>query len=170
MDVLMVILRLIHIISGVFWVGSTFMLFRFVQPSVQATGDAGREFMAHLGMKTNFSPMMGISGTLTALSGVTMYFIVFDSLSVGLSSDYGLSLAIGGLFGLVALALGFLIQFRSIARMKTISQRIASADGPPSPEQMAEMAEMAKRLETGTKLGAVLMTVALVGMSVAQYV
>ncbi|MGB3716048.1 MAG: hypothetical protein WA996_16605 [Candidatus Promineifilaceae bacterium] len=41
METWMVILRLIHIVSGIFWAGATFFLVGFVSPAVQATGLEG---------------------------------------------------------------------------------------------------------------------------------
>lgn len=62
MDTLMIIRLIIHIFAGVFWVGSTFMLIRFIEPTVAATGDGGRQFMSYLGTKTRFSPVMALAG------------------------------------------------------------------------------------------------------------
>jgi uncharacterized membrane protein len=169
MDILMVILRLIHIFAGVFWVGATFMLISFIQPTVSATGEIGQQFMGHLSSRTKFSQMMAGAGTLSLLSGSAMYYIIFGDRGVAINSGYGLSLTIGGIFGLVALILGFAVQYRSIARMKLIRAEMANAGGPPKPELIAELRMQAERLSLGTRIGAVVMTVALIGMSIAQY-
>ena len=42
MDYLTLVLRLIHIFAGVFWVGLALTLSLFVGPSVNATGKAGQ--------------------------------------------------------------------------------------------------------------------------------
>ena len=170
MDTLMVILRIIHIFAGVFWVGSTFMLLRFIEPTVAATGDSGRQFMSYLSMKTRFSPVMALAGILSVLSGLIMYYRIFDIGADALSSGYGLSMTIGALAGIIALILGFVFQGRSGAKMKAVNADIEAGGGPPSPEQMAVMKEGAERIMLGTRIGAVLMTISLLGMSVAQYV
>ncbi len=169
MDTLMVIMRIIHIFAGVFWVGSTFFLLRYVEPTVAATGDSGRQFMSYLGMKTNFSPIMGLAGLLSVLSGVVMYYIIFDGTDL-LGSGYGLSLTIGAISGILALIGGLLFQGRSSMKMKAVMAEMEAADGPPTPEQLAVMKAGSEQIALGTRIGAVLMTVALLGMSIAQYV
>ena len=48
MHYLTVILRLLHVVSGAFWFGSSMMLSFFISPTVAATADAGQRFMGHL--------------------------------------------------------------------------------------------------------------------------
>ena len=47
-DASMVILRVVHIVTGVIWVGSLFVVVVFVQPSAAALGPAGAPFMSEL--------------------------------------------------------------------------------------------------------------------------
>ena len=44
-SVLMVVLRLIHIIGGIFWVGTAFLVAWFLMPTQKATGMAGLTFV-----------------------------------------------------------------------------------------------------------------------------
>jgi len=46
MDV--IALRLVHILGGIFWVGSALTFFYFVQPSVAATAPGSQQFLLHL--------------------------------------------------------------------------------------------------------------------------
>jgi putative copper export protein len=127
MDTLMVIMRIIHIFAGVFWVGSTFLVLGFIEPTVAATGESGRQFMSYLGMKTRFSPVMALAGTLSLLSGLVMYYIIFDVSTNGLSSGYGLSLTIGAIAGIIALIAGFDFQSRSAIEMKAVAAEMEAA-------------------------------------------
>lgn len=170
MDILMIIMRLIHIFAGVFWVGTTFMLIRFIEPTVSATGEVGQQFMGYLSSRTKFSAIMALAGTLSLLSGLVMYYVIFFDRDVAINSGYGIALTTGGSFGFISLVLGFAIQFRTIARMKAVRADMAAGGGPPKPEQLAELKTLAERLSLGTRIGGVLMTVALIGMSIAQYV
>ena len=47
MNTLVLVLRLLHIISGVFWAGSTMLAVFFVEPTAKAFGAAGERFLAH---------------------------------------------------------------------------------------------------------------------------
>ena len=169
MDAYMVVLRIIHIFAGVFWVGASFSLVGYIAPSIAATADAGRTVMSHLMFKTGFSPALGIAGILTTVTGLLMYWEIFGFRSGAFSSGYGVALSIGALAGILALIAGFAFQFASIRKMKAINQEVASSGGQPSPDQMAELGRQGDRVALGGRIGVVLMTIALIGMSTAQY-
>ena len=48
MDIVMIVLRLIHIVTGVFWVGGSFLLLSYIVPAADAAGPAGGQFMQRL--------------------------------------------------------------------------------------------------------------------------
>ena len=169
-DTLMIVLRLIHIFGGVFWVGASFLVVGYVAPSVQAAGDAGRAFMSQFAVKSSFSIAMAVAGTLTMLSGLLMYWEIFGFRVDALESGQAVALTIGGLAGIVALIVGFAFQFRSIGIMKGIAKEIGASGGPPSPEQQALMAHQGERVALGGRITVVFMTIALIGMATAQYV
>jgi uncharacterized membrane protein len=50
-----IILRLIHILAGIFWVGTAFLLAGFLAPTLRATGSEGGRFMRHLMQQRSFS-------------------------------------------------------------------------------------------------------------------
>ncbi len=49
MDLVLIVLRLIHIVSGVLWVGGAFLVFRFVEPAIKDLGPQGEPFMSRVG-------------------------------------------------------------------------------------------------------------------------
>jgi hypothetical protein len=53
--------------------------------------------------------------------------------------------------------------------MKAVAAEMEAAGGPPTPEQMAVMKAGSEQIALGTRIAAVLMTIALLGMSIAQY-
>ena len=48
MNWLVIVLRIVHILSGAFWVGSAVFNSLFLGPAVGATAEAGQKVMAHL--------------------------------------------------------------------------------------------------------------------------
>ena len=78
MYILLILLRLIHVFAGVFWAGTAFAMSSQITPAVKASGEAGVKFMQQLGIKSNFSPVMGMAATLTFLSGLIMYIIFYN--------------------------------------------------------------------------------------------
>jgi uncharacterized membrane protein len=165
-ELLMVVLRLVHIFSAVFWAGGAFFLVSFIQPAVLATGAEGQKFMQHLGLKTRLSTSMAGAGFLTVVSGLIIYGMIFRGNL--LASAYGVFLTLGAIAGIAAWIAGYYLQGRSIARMKVLSEEMAAANKPPSPDQIAEMQEMAKRLTLGGRITATLLTIALIGMAGAD--
>jgi len=162
------ILRLIHIVSGIFWAGASFFMVSFVSPAVEATGPEGQKFMRQLGLKSGFSSAMAATGTLTAVTGIIMYVILTDLDHTVMSATYFAVIGLGSLAGLAGWIVGFVMQNRSTVRMKAIVAEIESTGGPPTPEQMAEMQALGQRVGQGARIGAVLLTVAVVCMAAAQ--
>ena len=78
MNFLMIVLRLLHIISGVVWVGAGLIMFFFIGPTLGATAEAGQKFAQHLMTKTRFTAVITTSAILTVLAGFGMYWIDSD--------------------------------------------------------------------------------------------
>ena len=78
-------------------------------------------------------------------------------------------LTIGAIAGIIAFFAGLVFQGRSALKMKAVVAEMEEAGGPPTPEQMAAMKAGSERIALGTRIVAVLMTIALLGMSIAQY-
>src|SRR2546427_10372809 len=69
----MVVLRLIHILSGIFWVGTTFFLVGFLQPVVAQSGPEGGRFAQRLMSQKRFQAAMSVAAGLTNLAGLALY-------------------------------------------------------------------------------------------------
>jgi hypothetical protein len=169
MNFLMVILRLIHIFSGVFWAGTSFFNLAFLANTVNATGDSGRMVFQHLVFKTRFAVTMLTLALLTFLSGLLMYWRLSGFRPGYLTTGYGLVLTLGAIAGLLALGAGYGMQYRVIQKMKAVRAEIEASGGPPSPEQMAKMQSLAQSAATGARVTTIFLVLALIGMSVAQY-
>src|SRR5438034_5087899 len=72
-DATMILLRVIHILSGVFWAGATFFLVGFLQPVVAASGPEGGRLMQRLTSQKRFQMAMPVAAGLTILSGLALY-------------------------------------------------------------------------------------------------
>jgi uncharacterized membrane protein len=164
----MVILRLIHIVAGIFWAGAAFFMVSFISPAVEATGPEGQKFMRQLGIKSGMGTALAATATLTAVSGIIMYIILTDLDRAIMEGAYFTIIFIGSIAGIAGWITGFTMQNRSTSKMKAIVADIEAAGGPPSPEQMAEMQALAHRVGQGGRITAVLLTVAVVCMAAAQ--
>src|SRR4051812_34855222 len=70
---LTIILRLIHILGGIFWAGAMILLAGFLIPTVRSTGREGGRFMQTLMQQQRLQFYLGLAAGLTVLSGITMY-------------------------------------------------------------------------------------------------
>lgn len=166
MNVLLIVLRLIHILSGVFWVGGAMMSAFFLSPAVAATGEAGQKMMGHMITKGQMSVRIMVAAFLTVLAGATLYWID----SHGFTSPWtttapGWGFGIGGLLALVGLGIGMQVGTNA----KKLGTIAAAAQGKPSPDQIAEMQGAQKRMTMASNVSTVILILALACMATARY-
>jgi hypothetical protein len=166
MNTLTIVLRLLHIIGGVAWAGTTIAFYFVIGPAIQATGNAGREFAAHLITKARFTTAMSSAGGTTVLAGLILYWID----SAGFTSDWmtsgaGVGFGIGGVAGIVALIFGVMFG-RNNAELVKIGSQI---QGPPTPEQLAAIQAVQTRQKVVGRVMIIAIITAVVFMATARY-
>lgn len=98
MNILMIVLRLLHILAGVLWVGAALVNAFFLSPTVAATDDAGQKVMAHLMGEARLSARITLASYITVLAGAALYWIDSQGLSSAwISSGPGIGFALGRL-------------------------------------------------------------------------
>jgi uncharacterized membrane protein len=171
MNYYLILLRLVHIFSGVTWAGTTFFLVSTLIPSARESGPEAGRFLGRMGGSNRMLLFIGISNTLTVLSGILLYGLLTNGFHLDwLSSGRGLVLTIGALAGLTAWLIGLLAMAPNGKRISLLIESMGSAGGPPSPELAAKLpALIEKQAQYGTWL-ALLLAVAVAGMSTAEYI
>ena len=166
MNYLILALRLIHIIGGVFWVGSSVMFKFYISPTIAATADSGQKFIAHLVTKTRLTSAITGSAVLTVLAGAALYWIDSQGLtSLWKSSGPGLGFGLGALFALVGLVFGMMV-----GRNVGILGRLASqVQGKPTNEQMSRIQSAQKQLGYAAPVSTLFLILALGCMATARY-
>jgi hypothetical protein len=163
-----IILRLIHILAGVFWAGTIFLIAGFLMPTARATGREGGGFIQHLMQKQRLQLFLGIAMLLTVLSGITMYArLAAATHGAWASTAPGVAYGIGAVAAIVGGAAGALIGGSAGRRLAAIGSSLGS--GGPSPELQAEMGQLQARMRLGTRVAAGLLAVATGAMAVARY-
>lgn len=170
MDLLMILLRIVHIFSGIFWAGGAIINVGILSPAVEAGGLDGAKFRQFLFSKTKFSKWMGITSTLTLLSGLVLYWILYQFRVSALDSPYVLVLTIGAFFGIISWVHGSLMIGRMAGMLGKIQNEIAAGGKPPSSEQVKVLQELGTKMNLHSQIGSVLIALAVLGMSIAQYV
>ena len=170
MDTYMVVLRVVHILAGVFWVGAALTTILFLQPTAPEVGPAAGPFMAHLAGKKRLVDWVLRAAGLTILAGVLMYWRV----SGGLDGDWigsaeGLSVTIGALCGIAAFSLGLTVVKPTIMATLAIGREVAASGGTPTPEQGAKLQALQKRGKDVGQIIVPLLIVAVAAMAAARY-
>ena len=166
MEFLILTLRLIHIVGGIFWVGSAFLMNLFVGPTLRATGDAGRQFAGHFMGKTRFVTAMNISVFATILAGFTLYGI--DSqwfTSAWASSGAGMGFGIGAGFAIV----GFITGFMNGGNNRKLAMIGSQIQGKPTAEQAAALQAIAKQQAWVVPTNTYTLLLAITFMATARY-
>ena len=170
MDWYVIILRVIHIGAGVFWVGAAFVLFLFIQPSARELGPAGQAFMGHLTTRKKLPLAVLLAGAVTVLAGLLLYWRA----SAGLDADWiasgpGIGFTVGGLAAIVTLALGLTVTKPAIDRMGALGREIGTSGGQPTPEQASELQRLQARTVLVGRVSLVLLAIAVVAMAIARF-
>ena len=167
MNTLIIVLRLIHIIGGVFWVGTALLFNFFLTPSIRASGEVGQKFLGHLiSTKTHLGEVHGISAILTVLAGASLYWIDSGGFtSAWTRSGAGLGFGIGGNFGF----LGVISSILNAIPLRTLAETAAQIQGSPTPEQMDKIQAAQKRLGVVGRIDSAVLIIALICMATARY-
>ena len=168
MTYLIWLLRIIHIVGGVFWVGGVLIMAFFIAPAVGATEEAGQKFIGHLMGNLKFSNRMSAAAGLTILAGFILYWIDSDGFtSAWMSSGAGRGFGIGAAFALIGFVFGILIG-RTTKAMAQLGAQL-SQQGKPSPEQMSQMQSLRKQQAAYSNISAATLILAVVFMAIARY-
>ena len=167
MNALMLVLRWLHIFTGVYWAGSALLITFIITPAANATGDAGRQFIGHLMTKTKLSASMMAAASITVLAGAIMYWIDSGGFtSAWTFSETGIAFGIGSLFGIAALGFGHLIPKVN----GEIGKLSAQIQGQPTVEQTARIQELRKKAASIAYANVVCMIVSVTLMATARYI
>lgn len=170
MDWYQVILRVVHILMGTFWVGSAIFFFFFIEPSVKELGATGEKFMGHLTEKKKMPIVFMIASGLTVLAGILLYWRDSGGFDLDwVTSPTGLGFTVGGVAAIMAFAAGLIFIKPTVERMGVIGQQVVAGGGPPNDAQGAELQKLAGKLTTVGRIDLVLLTIAVVAMATARF-
>ncbi len=163
---LIIIMRLIHIISGVAWAGGAFMMAGFVEPAVRRTGADGGKVMQRMADPGKLPVYFAAASLLTFLSGLYLYDVHLRHTDSGwISSPAGIALTIGALAGLTATLHGAFATGPVAKKLSELGKEIAAGAGPPAPEQLAQLQSLQEKAKRHGRISSLLLLIAVGGMS-----
>lgn len=165
----LLVLRVLHVMGGIFWLGSGLFTSYFLTPAIGAVGPAGGQVMAEL-QKRHLFTILPAAALLTMLSGARLLWIVSGGFTVTyLTSRTGATYLWSG----VATIVGFLIALIFTRPAMVKAGQLAAARAQAPAERQAEIDREVIRLRVrasaGTKLAMALLVVGGLGMAVARY-
>ena len=159
------LLRIIHIVGGVIWVGGALIMAFFVGPAIGATGEAGQKFAGHLMNNLKFSNRISVAAGSAVLAGIILFSLDARAGTSWLQSSFANGLSIGAGFAIVGLVFGILVG----RNFKSMAQLGAQFQGKPTPEQMSRMQELQKQQVRYSMINVVALVLATVFMAIARY-
>jgi hypothetical protein len=169
MATLMLVLRLLHIVSGAFWVGSIILAVLFIEPTAKAFGATGERFLAHALFRTGLMPILVGAATVTIGSGAMLYWIDSGGLRVEwISTSPGLGFTAGALAAVAAYAIALLVLKPQFDRLASLAKSpLGSEVEAQSPHVEPVLAEA--RVRRWSLIQVALLVFAIAAMATARY-
>lgn len=168
-NLLMVVLRLIHIICGAFWVGGALSVAFFILPAQRAIGQPGVLFVRQLMMVQKFRSFMLGAAVLTILAGLTMYARYAMAGGGWAQSNTGIVLGVGAVAAIIAAGIGTGRVGKLGKEMLELGGAMQASGGPPSDTQKAEMDALQGKMHSAYRMVAILLLIAVAAMASARY-
>lgn len=169
MDPLLIVLRIVHIVGGIFWAGGMLFVTHFLEPAVRDSGPDGAKVMQAL-QKRRFASVMPVVAVFTLLSGFWLYYRTFGRAHPGpAASGPELWLGTGGLLALVAFVVGMTLVRPSAARVGALGVELAQAPPERKDALAAEVARLRGRMRLGSRIVVGLLTLTMITMAVGRY-
>ncbi len=167
---MVLVLRLIHVVLGVFWAGTILFAALFLMPAIRDAGPEGGKVLGGL-LRRRYFDILPAVAALTIVSGVWLYWL--DSAGFNgewIRSPVGLALGLGGVAAIVAFALGAGIMRPSTLRAFALSQALAQLPaGPERDAQQAEIQRLRSRASGAGRIVAGMLLMSVIAMAVARY-
>ena len=162
-----IILRLLHIIFGTFWVGSALFLAIILEPQTRALGPAiQRPVMSAVGRV--MAPILTASAAISILAGVALVVrLRWGHLDTLFNTGWGWAIIVGSVAALAAFLVGG-VSGMTVARMGRLGRAIEGR--PPTPEEGARLQGLGGRVTLLARTTAVLLVVAVGAMASARFV
>jgi len=168
---LLLALRIVHILLGVFWAGVVFFVATLLLPAVGEAGPDGAKVMGAL-TRRGMLNILPVAGVLTVLSGLWMLWLDssgFEKQWMG--SPMGITLSIGALLAIVGLTVGIVVMRASALKAGALMQSMPQTpEGPARDAAMAQVQALRARGAAAGKTVAILLAGAVICMAVARYV
>ncbi len=166
----MLALRLVHIVSGVFWVGAAGAIAIFVIPAARQIGADGARVMYEVMYRRRLAVYFTVAAALTILSGLAMYALIgAGSYRAWMSSRMGMTIAVGAVSAILAAAISATVTSRACAWLHVSPGNALSATDPGGAAS-SDTTIQHRRFALASSASAILLFIAAAAMAAARYV
>jgi hypothetical protein len=164
------ILRLLHILAGAFWVGAVFTTVAFLQPTALAVGPAAGPFQAHLVRNRRFALTVLASAAVTVAAGLWLLWISTNGLDPAIAlHESHLGFTLGGVVAILTFALGASFVYPRTVRVAGIVAGMLAEGRPPTADEQARLGTMRRQLTKAGWVVVVGLTISVAAMATARY-
>ena len=166
----LLVLRLVHVLGGIFWVGSGIFTSVFLIPALATAGPAAGQVMAAMQRRRLFT-VLPIVAVLTILSGVRLLWLTSGGFSTAyFASPRGATFAASGAAAIVAFLLSLLVARPAAMQAAALGQAIAAApDHDARAMLQSRLAALRRRGEIASGIAVPLLVLGAAGMAIARY-
>lgn len=169
MDGLHILLRIIHVLGGVFWVGATIFTAAFLLPALRDAGPDGAKVMEGVARR-KFMEIMPVVAILTMLSGLWMFYRASGGFNAAyFGSRIGMGLSTGGAFAIIAFLIGMTVVRPSMMKATELGKSAMQASPEEKGRIMAAAGALRNRANKAGNIVATLLVLAAAAMAVARY-
>ena len=163
----LLVLRLVHVVGGVFWVGAALFTAFFLMPVLGRIGPAAGQVMAGL-QQRKLMVWLPVVALLTILSGLRLMMIVSGGDSHWFVHRQGHTYSVAAALAIIAFLLGVFVSRPAMSRIAILSQSAASDQ--TSRQMIAdEVQRLQRRSMRATQIVTVMLLLSAAGMAVARY-
>jgi uncharacterized membrane protein len=173
MNSLMLVLRLVHILAGIFWVGATLVLAAFLLPAARTVGPSAGPLISQLMERRKLQLWINAAMTLAILAGLGLFGLDSRMSGGGFGrSATGITLSIGALLSIAAAGVGGAMGKPTGRKLGVLAQRMQEAQragGPPPADLVAEAQPLQAKMARALTIMSVLLVLAATTMAIARY-
>jgi len=169
-QVFQIVLRILHIASGVFWVGTAWFFFGWIEPTTKAIGPQAGPFMHHIVRNRRVVQAIVGAGAVNVAIGLILYWRASAGLNTAwIGSGTGIGFTLGGLAAIAAWLLGLTVIGPTVERLDEAGTAMATAGRPPNPDELGRFHALEARLHRAGQGDVVLLATAVIFMAASRY-
>lgn len=167
----LLVLRVVHVLGGVFWLGSGLFTSLFLLPALAGSGADAGAVMAGLQRRRLFT-VLPVVAVLTILSGLRLMWIGSGGFSPAyFESGMGLTFAISGALAILGFLFSLLVARPAMLRSGQLAASMGTVPAGPARDAISARIGVLQRRGALSSFAAVgLVTLAGAGMAVGRYV